>query len=152
MRDYHTAQHVLRADGSGRQETVVSQRDYLADADFLVALVGSAELLTQLHTAVEAPAWSLYLGRKSFVPGEPIAVPRGLVAGASAREVLMQHPWSGRPRERRPERLRLVLDAPPGQGEARPDLPLSFAERRFGLRHVVTEFIPTPAGPEQACF
>src|SRR5215203_1332100 len=30
MRDYHTAQNVLRADGSGRQDTVVSQRYYLA--------------------------------------------------------------------------------------------------------------------------
>src|SRR4051794_6138053 len=32
-RDYHTAQNVLRADGSGLQETVLSNRYYLADAD-----------------------------------------------------------------------------------------------------------------------
>jgi CRISPR-associated protein Cas5/CasD subtype I-E len=65
--DYHTARDVLRADTkSGRQETVVSYRYYLADADFLVALDGNHDLLGTLHAAVEAPKWPLYLGRKSF--------------------------------------------------------------------------------------
>lgn len=151
LRDYHTAQDVLRADRSGRQETVVSQRYYLADADFLVALGGSPDLLIRLRAALEAPVWPLYLGRKAFVPGQPLLVPDGVVKGVSVREALERHPWVGRTHERRPDRLRIVLDAPPG-GEARPDLPVSFASRRFGLRHVVSEFIPTPPpGPEAAC-
>lgn len=141
---------VAKADGS-RPETVVSRRYYLADASFLVALGGPEDLLAQLQAAVESPVWSLYLGRKSFVPGEPLTVPGGLLPGVSVREALERHPWCGRPHERRPERLRLVRDVPPGQGEARPDLPVSFAERRFGLRHVTTEFIPAPAGPEEVC-
>ena len=151
-RDYHTAQNVLCADLSGRQESVVSQRYYLADADFLVALSGPDEVLVQLLAALKHPVWPLCLGRKAFVPGEPVWVPDGLKPGVSVREALAVYPWAGRPREPRPLTLRVVVEAPTGQGEARTDLPLSFADRRFGLRYVSTEFVPTPpAGPEVAC-
>jgi CRISPR system Cascade subunit CasD len=170
MRDYHTAggerrtgsvlgsvngkprpYGVAKANGN-TPETVVSERFYLADADFLVALGGPHDLLAALAAAVAAPVWPLSLGRKAFVPGGPLTAPGGLLGDATVRGALETHPWCGRPGERRPDRLRVVLDIPPGQGEARPDLPVSFADRRFGLRHVLTDFIPTPpAGPEAAC-
>src|SRR3954465_14934231 len=42
MRDYHPAQGVRRADPTkGTQDTVISERFYLADADFLVGLAGA---------------------------------------------------------------------------------------------------------------
>jgi CRISPR system Cascade subunit CasD len=154
-RDYHTAQQVRRADPKkGTQDTVLSERFYLADADFLVGLEGPHALLAGLHEALAAPAWPLYLGRKAFVPGVPVVLPDGLRDGQPLRDALKTYPWSPRPRERPPESLRLVLDAPPGQGEPRPDVPLSFSPRRYTVRHVVTEFLPTapllPA-PEAAC-
>src|SRR5690606_24078490 len=40
MRDYHTAQNVIKADGSGLQETALSQRHFIADATYLIGLEG----------------------------------------------------------------------------------------------------------------
>jgi CRISPR system Cascade subunit CasD len=140
-RDYHTALEVRKADGSS-PDTVVSQRYYLADADFLVGLDGPLDLLNQLDAALAAPVWPLYLGRKSFVPGVSVRVPDGLRQEASLVEVLRAYPWQPRrDGERPPERLRLVLEAEDGLGEPRPDVPLSFAERRFTIRHVRTEWL-----------
>jgi CRISPR system Cascade subunit CasD len=132
---------VAKADGS-RPDTVVSRRFYLADADYLAALEGPAELLADLHAALARPVWPLYLGRKSFVPGEPVYLPDGLRDERAAEAVLRAYPWRP-PRRDPPARLRLVLEAAPGEGEPRPDVPLSFAARRFGVRHVTTQWVET---------
>jgi CRISPR system Cascade subunit CasD len=143
-RDYHTALDVLRADESGRG-VVVSSRYYLADADFLVALQGEEALLRRLDEGLRHPRWQLYLGRKAFVPGRP--VPAGLRdAAGDLAGVLTSQPWQRRwPKEEAPERLRLVLETAFGRGEPRNDVPLSFAERRFTVRHVTTSYCPTPS-------
>lgn len=141
--DYHTALSVAKADGAA-PATVVSRRYYLADAEFLVGLEGPAELLAGLDAALSAPVWPLYLGRRAFVPSVPVRLPDGLRPQARLAEILETYPWRPRhPRERRPERLRLVLDAEAGQGEPRPDVPLSFARRRFALRYVRTAWVST---------
>lgn len=132
--DYHTALDVLKADDSG-STTVVSRRFYLADADFLAGLEGPVPLLAELHAALARPVWPLYLGRKSFVPGVPIHLPDGLRPEMTAMEALRAYPWCP-PRRDPPERLRLVVEVAPGEGEPRADVPLSFATRRFGVRHV----------------
>jgi CRISPR system Cascade subunit CasD len=63
------------------ENTIVSSRDYLADARFLVALTGEELLLRELAGEVSHPHWSgdlrkpkwpLYLGRKSCVPTRPV--------------------------------------------------------------------------------
>jgi CRISPR system Cascade subunit CasD len=141
-RDYHTALDVRKADDSG-STTVVSHRFYLADADFLAALEGPTGLLTELYAALGRPVWPLYLGRKSFVPGEPIRLPDGLRPEATAAEALRAYPWRLPRCDRPSERLRLIVQAAPGEGEPRPDVPLSFAARRFGVRHVATRWIET---------
>ena len=161
--DYHTAggSHrqgdkygVAKADG-GKPDTVVSQRYYLADADFLVGLEGEEKLLRRLDDALAHPEWPLYLGRKAFVPGCPVRLTYrppelpgpsdipGLVH-LSLKDALRSYPWLARtPREKAPHSLRLVLDAPfGGTAEVRPDVPLSFAERRFTLRYVKTDIMP----------
>jgi len=157
--DFHTAggSHrqgekygVAKADG-GKPDTVVSQRYYLADADFLVGLEGEdQELLQKLDAALRLPVWPLYLGRKAFVPGCP--APLGPVR-LSLEESLRSYPWLARtPREKahmlrqveeKNFNLRLVLDADFGStAEVRPDVPISFAERRFTLRYVKTDLVP----------
>jgi CRISPR system Cascade subunit CasD len=143
--DYHTALDVRKADDSG-STTVVSRRFYLADADFLAALEGPAGLLADLHAALAGPVWPMYLGRKSFVPGEPIYLPDGLRPESTAVEALRTYPWR-RPRRDPPERLRLVVEAAPDDGERRPDVPLSFAARRFGVRNVATLWVETKELP-----
>ncbi|WP_040761712.1 type I-E CRISPR-associated protein Cas5/CasD [Spirosoma panaciterrae] len=82
-RDYHTAQNVLRAKAKLRpgkpvsdsdlQETVLSERYYLADAYFLVGLESDDEtLLRALDEALNQPHWPLRLGRKAFLPSLPL--------------------------------------------------------------------------------
>lgn len=146
-RDYHTAGKggILRASGTvEREDLVVSSRYYLADARFLVGLEGDdLHLLTRLHAALRDPVWPLYLGRKAFVPAEPVWLDDGLRPGVSLRTALEAYPWLGPPHRRPPERLRLVLEDPQG-AEVRPDQPVSFAERRFALRRVNTTFIALP--------
>lgn len=159
--DYHTAggthrrgekSGVARADGSGpSKDPVVSRRYYLADADFLVGLEGEdEEVLRRLDASLAQPVWPLYLGRKAFVPGDPVRL--GLV-DLSMEQALLSHPWRVRSRrEKAPLSLRLLLDAPFGaSAEVRLDVPLSFAERRFTLRYVRTEYIPlTPEMIQEA--
>src|SRR5262245_47036811 len=138
MRDYHTAQNVLRADTTkGTQDTVLSERFYLADADFLVGLEGDAGFLAILAAALREPVWPLFLGRKSFVHSLPVC--EGVHDG-DRLSVLRGYPWRKRwSRDSPPEKpLRCIDEVEYGQGEPRQDVPLSFVSRnrRFAVRHV----------------
>lgn len=142
LRDYHTAQQVRRADASkSPQETVLSERFYLADADFLVGLAGDAAFLATLDAALRQPVWPLALGRKACVPSLPLAL--GVVEG-DLLETMKRYPRCVRVGERPREALRYVTEVPHGTGEARADVPLSFVsrDRRFAVRHVRVEFHP----------
>jgi len=139
-RDFHTAQQVLKA-GGGIKNTEPSNRYYLADAAFLVGLAGDdLDLLRALHAALRDPVWPLYLGRKAFVPGEPLWLEDGLREDTKLCAALETYPWHPRPGQKPPDRLRLVLEDENGN-EVRPDQPLSFAERTFAPRRVTTSFI-----------
>jgi CRISPR system Cascade subunit CasD len=150
--DYHTAQNVAIASGGKLKPTELSRRYYLSGASFLVGLEGAGrELLERLDRALAEPRWQLFLGRKSFVPAGAVRVPGGL-SEEPLREALLSRPWVGYGREQSPVRLRLVWDADADEGgEARQDVPISFAERRFTLRYVRTEFVITPSGGGDTC-
>jgi CRISPR system Cascade subunit CasD len=138
--DYHIAQDVLKA-GGGIKDTEPSRRYYLADARFLVGLSGEDwPLLQSLHAALRNPVWPLCLGRKAFVPGEPVWLEDGLKENVALLDALKSYPWLGRDDRFRQERLRLVYEDDTGS-EVRPDQPVSFAERRFAPRRVMTTFI-----------
>lgn len=144
-RDYHTAGKggILKASGKvERKDLVVSTRYYLAGARFVVGLAGDdRDLLSRLHGALHDPHWPLYLGRKAFVPGDPVWLADGLLSAASLAEALRNYPWRGRcAPDERPPHLRLVLEDPDGT-EVRPDQPLSFSERRFAPRRVSTGWL-----------
>ncbi|MBM4285881.1 MAG: type I-E CRISPR-associated protein Cas5/CasD [Deltaproteobacteria bacterium] len=162
--DFHTAgggvmrpgekYGVALADGSGVR-AVTSQRYYLADADFLVGMESEDEsLLHRLDAALSRPIWPLFLGRKAFVPGTPVRLG---IANLTFREALAAFPYQVRsPREKArllmdlekgsPRLLRLVLEAEPGAtAEVRPDQPISFARRLFGLRYVRTDYLDLTA-------
>ena len=145
-RDYHTAMDVLKASG-GIKDTEPSNRYYLADARFLVGLEGDdLDLLTELHAALCDPHWPLYLGRKAFVPGEPVWLENGLQRDTELLEALKDYHWLGYDRQawEEIEQVRVVLEDSEHGTEVRPDQPISFAERRFAPRRVTTTFIDKP--------
>jgi CRISPR system Cascade subunit CasD len=159
--DYHTAggdgSGVARADGSISRNAVLSNRHYLADADFLVGLEGEdRRVLENIEAKLKAPCWQLCLGRKSFLPSLPVHMPRqsgvrdaGLEDALRGHDFPLEPTFPGRlaPGD---SRLRLVLECPLGgsneirQDQPRPD---SFSTRRFDQRCVRTEFF-TPGGPQ----
>jgi len=151
-RDFQTAgcavtDTVIKADGKPSKDGVVSQRFYLADAAFLVGLEGEdRSLLERIHAALQDPVWPLALGRKSYVPTEPIWLENG-VADGSLPDVLGRWPWIALPRkwEKLPERLLVSFESEDGSGVLRMDQPLSsFSERRFGVRFVRSEWWSFP--------
>lgn len=143
-RDYQTAQNIISADRSKVHETAVTTRDYLADAVFLVGLEGpDRALLERAHAALQNPVWPLALGRKSYVPSEPIGLDGGVV-DRPLLDALATWPWLAVPRkwEAIPERLLVSIESSDGTGALRMDQPLSsFAERRFGARYVRSDWV-----------
>lgn len=153
-RDYQTAgcagnDTIIKADGTQSKDGVVSHRFYLADAAFLVGLECHERLLLEkIHAALRNPVWPLALGRKSYVPSEPVSIEHAIQDGP-LREVLTKYPWIATQRrwEVLPEQLLLSLESEDGSGVLRMDqLVSSFAERRFGARFVRSEWIPFPQG------
>ena len=54
------------------ESTIVSPRDYLHDAVFLVGLEASTEQAKLLRDTLTAPHWPIYLGRKNCIPTRPM--------------------------------------------------------------------------------
>jgi CRISPR system Cascade subunit CasD len=156
-REYQTAgcaatDTIIKADGKpSTAGGVVSQRYYLADAAFLVAL-GSDDrvLLDRAHAALQNPVWPLALGRKSYIASEAIWMNNGM-QDDSANHAVRRWPWIASPRrwEPTPERLLVSYESADNSGVLRMDQPLSsFSERRFGGRFIRSEWIPFPGQGE----
>ena len=145
--DYHTAQDVMRASGSGGA-AVTSRRHYLADARFLVGLSGDdLKLLLYIEGHLKNPFWTLSLGRKSFPLSVPPYLPQGSVReNVGLEQALKDEPWRAlRRREERPKQLRMIIETPEGDA-VQSDLPLSFAwdNRAFGLRRFTAYPVTLP--------
>jgi CRISPR system Cascade subunit CasD len=128
-RDYHTALAVIKANGKGT-DTVVSYRDYLADASFTVGLQSEdLQLLQDIADALQSPKWPLFLGRKAF----PLALPPLKPGDVPKEGCLEDHLLSD------DKKKRVVLETPDGE-RTQHDWPLCFGERRFKPRTVTTRF------------
>lgn len=141
LRDYHTIETVPSAavkspnsrpealrSARGRTNTTITLRDYRAGPLFSVAVAGQG--LAALATALNAPVFTLYLGRKSC----PLAAPPGarLVQAEGAEDALMQlilPPW------RQKDRLQAVVVEDPA-GEVLHDQALDRARWHFAARRV----------------
>jgi len=157
LKDYHTVgggdwpgrakYGVIKADGAA-VDTVVSNRYYLADADFLAGLEGECDILEDVRAALADPRWPLYLGRKSFVPSRPVLEQADLREDA-LESVLRSQPWQGPKRGESPDRLRLVLECGPEEGAIKMDQPVSFntQQRRYASRYVRVSWADTAALP-----
>ncbi len=157
-RDYHTAQNVAKA-GGGIKTAELSDRFYLADACFLVALLGELIVIDKLQKSLANPVWQMYLGRKAFVPGLPAYLPDGLLSDSTDLiNGLSRYPYllPNRIREL-PDSLRMEIETEFGEGDkVKQDQPISFisADRKFGLRYVKSERVERtnlPSAKEDSC-
>lgn len=136
MRDFQTAID-WRTGPPGK----LSERHYLQDACFLVALSGPDELLEGLEEALRRPVYPLFLGRRSCPANYDLII--GIVDG-DVEEALRSQPWAAADWHRR-SRAQLVSlpiyrDAEAGEQveERLPDQPVDFdpANRRYTWRSV----------------
>lgn len=152
-KDYQTAQNVAKA-GGGIKPTEISDRFYLADAVFLVALEGDVELLKKIDAALQRPAWQLFLGRKAFVPGLPVWLKDGFLPEApNLEDALNGYPYlcAYSKLEAPSEDLRMELEVGYGRGDkVRQDQPESFDiyRRCYGSRYLVSKNIRRSVLPE----
>jgi len=144
LQDYHTVQNTRRASGSVNHDCVLTHRQYLMDAAFVVLLEGNAVFLGEIATALADPKWGIWLGRKTCIPSTPVLA--GLKGNLDSMEHLLK--------ENRNDALRLLIGEKPLEWFTRqeevenfsdgrdslPDAPVSFAtERRlFSPRRVRT--------------
>ena len=140
--DYHVAGvgGILRAEGKVKSDNVVpSWRYYLADAAFLVGLESpDCDWLTHLYQALRCPVWPLFFGRKSFPPGEAVALPENPIISQDLVSSLRSYPRLRKDlRSSDPTRMRGLIEDPQGS-IVRMDQPISFArgKRQFGLRRL----------------
>ncbi len=136
--DFHTVstEALLNAMGKVRSGsgTIVSHRSYLQDASFLVGVSGSAGLLEKLKTALDAPVWTVYLGRKSCVPSVPV-IGKLTEEYDTLWEAMQSEPLPAR----HEERILVEYDSMDGEGRLRADLTTGY--RRFQNRRVAVGMI-----------
>lgn len=70
--DFGTMANAISADGKTIHKNGTQEREYLADAAFLVALEGPRDFLETVAIALENPRFLLALGRRDCVPSYPI--------------------------------------------------------------------------------
>lgn len=160
--DYHTVGAKMKmriAEGEGKTKpgAMLTRREYLCDASFLVVLQGEPELIELLETKLRDPVWTLYLGRKSCPPSRPI-LNREHSSGdyPDIISALSSVPWQRRHEdEPAPEGIMFIIDWNPtaGQPEAPTDalifydVPLTFDppahEPRFAIQG---ELVVGPTG------
>lgn len=139
LRDYQVA--VRPTDG---RSMPISYRYYLADGVFVAAVEGDSALIDGLASALRAPTFPLYLGRRSCPPIMPLYLS---AEDAPLITALRNTPWQAaqwyRRQQARNIALRVVLDAEkPGEGDLVRDQPVSFNPelRQYDWRAITEEF------------
>ena len=143
LRDFHTARNEKTA--------YVTERYYLADAVFLAGLESEdEEFLRKLDDALRAPAFPLFLGRRSCPPTPPLSLgvtPEPLVEALTAapRQISEWMKWKRRFDDTDEAPMRAVFDAAPGACSAArlKDMPVSFSpeRRRYEYRACEERFL-----------
>lgn len=161
LRDYHTVGggydedtdswarlSTPRKASGGPFGTVLTQRDYLTDAVFVVVLKGPRPLLGEIAACLADPVWGVWLGRKCCVPAVPLLsctaddptgamaqlitlAQRGAAKGGHGSE------WSyGQPTTAARDLVKGETAAPEDGADTRADQPLSYGQRRYATRTI----------------
>ena len=127
-----TAKNLAKAKEHG-ESTIISPRDYLHDAAFLVALTSDDHtLLRQLAGEMDHPDWSgdlqhptwpLYLGRKSCVPVRPV-FHRLTDEYSDLEAALRTEPWAASP-SKQPAKIEAWIECADGTYERQDALRLN---------------------------
>lgn len=130
----------------------LTNRWYLQDFKFTVAVGGDRKLLETLDAALRTPEFPLYLGRRSCPPAGRVS--RGIM-DVEPLDALAQAPWLAADwyKEKQPMTLDLPVSRDVRAGETPDeqvrDFPVSFdpRDRRYALRGIRHEWI-SMANPE----
>ncbi len=130
-------------------ETDVSERYYLADASFRVAVQGPDDLIKELAAAVQHPVWPLFLGRKACIPTTPIYDGDGQFADlitALQKPTFSQRVLQAwKQPQQQPSALRALIETEPGRGNRQYDN-IGIPERRLFHPRYVCEIWITLSG------
>lgn len=146
-KDFQTAQDVITADMKFH-ETAISKRWHLQDAAFLVCLDGDENFLSEINRALQNPVWPIALGRRSYVPSEPVFLLDGLKHAGKVEEIFQNSPLVAEPRG---ERIRLIYETGSYADQRCKDKPVSFDKRTFKDRFVTTQYMSVQSLKEASC-
>lgn len=142
--DYHTVgggydakaerSSIPRKANNATPNTVLTSREYLADAHFGALLSGDTDLLRRILDALVNPVWGVWLGRKSCVPTMPVA--QGIHATS---EVAIKHLKNVAGENRSLTRIIREVDTFEDGYDSLMDVPLNFKDRTFTLRRIAIE-------------
>ena len=146
--DYHTVgggydskaerQFMPRKANAATPQTVLTDREYLANAKFGVLLYGDAGLLARCEAALRDPVWGVWLGRKCCIPASPIG--QGIFTNY---EEALEHLKTLAPEEEMSGRIALrkvvEVDRFDEGNDTLMDRPVCFATREFLPRRVLNE-------------
>ena len=161
LRDYHIARSYNEK--GVESKTYVTNRYYLEDALFVVALSGMDELIDTLTKAIKSPYFQPFMGRRS------LPVPVDFFLGVSAEDFLdslRNLPWQAAPWYKKKKRKQgigekislevyadeeILKDEKISRSKLRRDIPISFSQkgRQFAFRQEACIFIEVLSGIEQ---
>jgi CRISPR system Cascade subunit CasD len=123
----------------------LSHRQYLSDAIFLVGFESeNVGFLSSIASALQAPVYPLFLGRRSCPPSIPLVLG---IREKGLYQALIDEPWLlptwQKKRVYRDVRLRILMDADKKTPAVKRDVPLSYSmeHREYGYRYL-TEMPP----------
>ena len=65
---------MLNMSGGSYAPTVLTKREYLQDASFVCFIAGPTPTIQHLDSALRAPRWATFLGRKACAPGPDVVL------------------------------------------------------------------------------
>ena len=161
LKDYHIA--ITDKEIVEKPQTYVTNRYYLEDALFVVALSGMDELIDTLTKAIKSPYFQPFMGRRS------LPVPVDFFLGVSAEDILdslRNLPWQAAHWYKKKKRKQgigekislevyadeeILKDEKISRSKLRRDIPISFSQkgRQFAFRQEACISIEVLSGIEQ---
>ncbi len=72
IEDFHTVEKTKTAAGKMSKHAVMTYRQYLCDADFIILLQIKENVANDLKKDLLDPCWGIWLGRKTCIPSAPV--------------------------------------------------------------------------------